>query len=120
MHFFASTTFLLAVSALAFLTIGGNITEAALQDSLVQGAATLAAPLQREIQKHIDTQKQFISRLLGIDADTTFSSLFPAIGKLNITQLRDCYNPGIGKEEFNLFDGTSTVFNSLKMYYVRE
>lgn len=95
------------------IVAASSTTDAALKDAITN----VAAPFQREIQKHIDTQKQFLGKLLNIDPDSQLSQLFPAIGQLtNLTKLKECYNPSIGDEEFNIFN--NTIFDVIKTYYV--
>ncbi|KAJ6217884.1 hypothetical protein RDWZM_009041 [Blomia tropicalis] len=94
------------------IVAASSTTDAALKDAITN----VAAPFQREIQKHIDTQKQFLGKLLNIDPDSQLSQLFPAIGQLtNLTKLKECYNPSIGDEEFNIFN--NTIFDVIKTYY---
>ena len=82
-------------------------------------ASTATKPLRQvvaEIQKNLNAQKAIISTALGVDPDSTFSSLFPDISKFNGGQIAKCYNSTIGNENFNMFD--NPIFGSIQAYYV--
>lgn len=84
--------------------------------SLTDGINVLTTPLQREIERHIDTLKPTIGRLINVSPDTQFSQLFPTIGNFNQSQIIECYNSSIGDTQFDIFK--NTIFDAIKAYYV--
>ena len=99
------------VLVLTFLAVASG------QSILKDGILALTTPLQREIERHIDTQKQIIGSIINIDPDTKLLTLFPSISSFNQSQIIECYNSSIGDVQFSLFE--NTIFDSIKIYYVR-
>lgn len=85
---------------------------------LTDGINVLTTPLQREIERHIDTLKPTMGRLLNISPDTQISQIFPTIGNFNQSQIIECYNSSIGDTQFDIFK--NTIFDAVKAYYVSD
>lgn len=85
---------------------------------LTDGLNVLTTPLQREIERHIDTLKPTIGRLINVSPDTQISQIFPTIGNFNESQIIECYNSSIGETQFDIFK--NTIFDAIKAYYVND
>lgn len=102
---------------LALLTVT-SLTDGQLITPLKNGISAVTTPIQREIERSIDTLKPSISKLINVNPDTMFSTIFPTISNFNQSQIFQCYNSSIGDIQFDIFK--NTVFDAVKAFYVSD
>ena len=107
---------LLQLLEVVFALLAVTSTASGQLSPLTEGLSVLTTPLQREIERHIDTLKPTIGRLLNVSPDTQFSQIFPTISNFNQSQIIECYNSTIGETQFDIFK--NTIFDAIKAYYV--
>ncbi|KAH9393354.1 hypothetical protein TYRP_021867 [Tyrophagus putrescentiae] len=106
---------LLQLLEVVFALLAVTSTASGQLSPLTEGLSVLTTPLQREIERHIDTLKPTIGRLLNVSPDTQFSQIFPTISNFNQSQIIECYNSTIGETQFDIFK--NTIFDAIKAYY---
>ncbi|KAI7690472.1 Pro-cathepsin H [Sarcoptes scabiei] len=108
-----SLSFLILIVSLAYTT-----TDAQQTNSTGKSATKKLSPIQTQILESLEKSKTEISKFLtkiGLKAEDNFNKLFPNLSRIDLKQIKNCYQMRIDDEEYNMLEKPFTT--TIKIYY---